>query len=1212
MLNIYSMEYSPELIKSARAEIDGRPRKLKVFRKIDGEYVINPIVEQALKSTPKKVLTIDDRLAWNKKKKELLPLYRGDSKRLSKEFNSIKKKSDVILFGTKLYDGLRNKVIEKKDMFKKDGQLRKAFINTKVIGKQRIIRKKEKKKADKTYSVSFTMTYDTVFKKDPTKSYKESETKTFILNAGEIMDSKIQSIMNAWEEDPPSPVLSYSNIKASGISKTEIQATEAPTMTFINNVAPNIDGINMDTSWDTKQYRCVYDWLIHYYPTKNFTYEKLFDIFNDDIDFNFLTEDKFNALEKGLLVGDMADIMVDQMGEILKWTYVNYCKSFWGVSPDMLTNRFAKKYGIPHYCLDQNENYIEAYVPDNHNGHSKGMRALCYTFTNGHLYPITCPNKVKSVADKKRASNTIRGVDKKEDSEPKKYEIETLTDTDPYKHIFTKMTETDTIVIGKNIVLDGATIKSYVLGDTKYVFNNSQADELGKKYMGDGWNGETLTGIVSKIVREYMKEKNIQSTPNHSVNNILKSEGIKWRTHLGLIDNEVNIEETDKALDINKCYRACIENPTEPFMKLDFNSLPKNFKDQEIVLGLYYVETDDITLFHHTNLYSSAIVKLGLDEGIIRRDDIEWFIPAISVGNPFPELIELMKANTIDYGCDLCDKKIPTMSCYYGGTAEGGLCKKCWTDCLIKNEIDELEDMDEIKWVANNGYEEDEGLTKAMINYITGMIGKDNYTRTHVNISTDIKECFNYVKNQSERCFIKPNEDKTLYLYGIKNSKELAEHNLPIYLQILDQSNIRLYNLIKAVEAKPIYRKTDMVVFRDLIGDIKTDKKVGGIKWEELPSTIFLNKYDQRYVVIEQPDINPDINFDKVINSSSQYEAVLESLTKHNGCMMIGDAGTGKSYVIDKIAEKVGVDSVARICFTNKGAININGTTIHKFLQLDSDSKMNSKRITTIKNSIKYILVDEISMIGKDLWRILTHLHYLTDIPFLLVGDDKQLPPVEDCKMDYFNHPAIIKLVHNNFIRLTEIQRYDNELKKLSNNVMKLNPKKFPSNVADKNICYTNKTRVLVNGYLNNHKIKKIAEADREYIDNKIKIDDKKTDDIKDPTQPFWLYNGLPMIARITKGDEQVNNEEFIVMEFNDIEVMLMSERPEGTHIISIKRSLLVHRFLVAYCITTHKAQGSTIDEPVTIWDWEKMDIKLRYTAITRVRKASQLNFHSV
>ena len=82
--------------------------------------------------------------------------------------------------------------------------------------------------------------------------------------------------MNAWEEDPPYQYLRVSNVKASGISKTEIQATEAPTMNFINSVAPNIDGINMDTSWDTKQNRCVYDWLIHYYSKQNFTYNKLF------------------------------------------------------------------------------------------------------------------------------------------------------------------------------------------------------------------------------------------------------------------------------------------------------------------------------------------------------------------------------------------------------------------------------------------------------------------------------------------------------------------------------------------------------------------------------------------------------------------------------------------------------------------------------------------------------------------------------------------------------------------------------------------------------------------------------------------------------------------------------------------------------------------------------------------------------------------------
>jgi hypothetical protein len=767
----------------------------------------------------------------------------------------------------------------------------------------------------------------------------------------------------------------------------------------------------------------------------------------------------------------------------------------------------------------------------------------------------------------------VRSPEKK-DVEPKKYNIETLIDTDPYQHIFKNMKNTNTIILGSNIVLDKASIKSYILGDNKYIFINREEDNLGKKFMGEQWNGETITGIVYKIVREFLSEKNIQSTPNNTVNEILKIEGVKWRTHLGLTDNSVNIVDTDKALDINKCYRACMEKPTEKFMKFDFNSLPQAFMeddeyklynvnkwdtaytDKKIKLGFYYVITKDTTLFHKTNIYSSAIVKIALNDGIITPLNIRWYIPGISVENPFPELIKRMKEK------------------------------------------------------ASN----DEELTKCMINYISGIIGKDNYTRTNVNISTDIKECFNFVKNQNDKCFIKPNEDKSLFLYGIKNSKSLAEHNLPIYLQILDQSNIRLYNLIKSVNAIPIYRKTDMVVFRDLLSPVKeqssklanfkTNNKIGGVKWEQLPSSIFLNKYDIRDISIEDPTIKPQVEMNLNINSSDQSEEVFESLYINNGCMLIGDAGTGKSYVIHKLTEKIGNENIAKICFTNKGAININGTTIHKFLQLDDKGKMNSKRITSIKNSVKYIMIDEISMIDKNLWRILSHLHYMTDIPFLLVGDDKQLPPVENCNMDYFNHPEILKMINHNIIHLTKIQRYDMKLKQMSNNVMNINPKDFTDKVADKNICYTNKTRILVNGYLNDHKIKSIPDNERLYI--------KKSISDVDSTQPFWLYNGLPMIARTTKGQEHVNNEEFVVMDFNNDEVMLMAERPEGAHVISIKLSLLTHRFLVAYCITTHKAQGSTIDSDITIWDWNLMTQKLRYTAITRVKNASQLNFHSV
>ena len=67
--------------------------------------------------------------------------------------------------------------------------------------------------------------------------------------------------------------------------------------------------------------------------------------------------------------------------------------------------------------------------------------------------------------------------------------------------------------------------------------------------------------------------------------------------------------------------------------------------------------------------------------------------------------------------------------------------------------------------------------------------------------------------------------------------------------------------------------------------------------------------------------------------------------------------------------------------------------------------------------------------------------------------------------------------------------------------------------------------------------------------------------------------------------------------------VSLMSQRPneEGEaedHIIEIALNELQKYFLCAYCITTHKSQGDTIQGAITIHDWDLMDKKLRYTAI--------------
>ena len=48
--------------------------------------------------------------------------------------------------------------------------------------------------------------------------------------------------------------------------------------------------------------------------------------------------------------------------------------------------------------------------------------------------------------------------------------------------------------------------------------------------------------------------------------------------------------------------------------------------------------------------------------------------------------------------------------------------------------------------------------------------------------------------------------------------------------------------------------------------------------------------------------------------------------------------------------------------------------------------------------------------------------------------------------------------------------------------------------------------------------------------------------------------------------------------------------------------------FNVAYCITTHKAQGTTIDKPYTIHEFSKMDKRLKYVSLSRARDIALIN----
>ena len=130
---------------------------------------------------------------------------------------------------------------------------------------------------------------------------------------------------------------------------------------------------------------------------------------------------------------------------------------------------------------------------------------------------------------------------------------------------------------------------------------------------------------------------------------------------------------------------------------------------------------------------------------------------------------------------------------------------------------------------------------------------------------------------------------------------------------------------------------------------------------------------------------------------------------------------------------------------------------------MDIEGNVITNKMNYIKNNVRYIFVDEISMITKELWRRLAFVQRANGVKFLLIGDDKQLPPVKDDKVeDYLNRLAVKYLCNNNRNILTVIKRFNPELKEHFDNVKKVDIRKFTFKETQINIAYTHKTRKAV------------------------------------------------------------------------------------------------------------------------------------------------------
>jgi hypothetical protein len=826
---------------------------------------------------------------------------------------------------------------------------------------------------------------------------------------------------------------------------------------------------------------------------------------------------------------------------------------------------FCNAARINMYALDENDMLLHSYNPSYIN---KDLPPLIFRVKNNHFYAIMDRSKSICMRGKNTSGMEYKGKEKEEVDSIDYIEV-LETNGDAMEQMIAIMNQKKKEVFpARNIQMNDSGLVSFVLDGVKYITsgeeeitNAKRIAEINEKSYG----GESTFNILMNILED--EKYTDKSVCNPHMYNSLIADGVKFRTHYGTIgdykrDDLQRMINDGSAIcaDIAKCYTACIENPFDAWIQYEFNDKWEKF-DGKLKTGLYYVSTDDMTLFHSSNIYSNKIIERAQHAGI-EFNIVAQAIPSKTLQREyFNRLLE--QINTVCKG--------------------------------------------------------DKDLKKSLTNIITGFLGKHQSKKYFPKLTTDIETVwsdFNTEPFHTNQTFLYKSGD--YYLYGYVQPMNYVETNLPMYIQILDWSNIRLYDMIEQSGGVCAFRKTDCAVI--IGGKLTYGKKNGDYRPSDLPTHCGKMRPADERVVDSSIVSDGEWNKHADVYTSNQIEEVYDILMKKRAINNVSRAGTGKTYnalAIEKLfMERNDNAKVIKLAFTNKACLNFGGTTIHKFLKIDKDGKFNTKWLSAFRNQTVLFIIDEVSMIGSFLWRRLVELKKHMKAYFMLLGDYRQVPPVEEGESaDYFNSSAMKYMSNYQQIEFIERQRYDEALWDFAEDVYERehtdlskvhSASKFDINflMNSTNICYYNATRKFVNKHLNEYAAKT---KESKYVV------EFESEDAKAKQQTAILYAGLPIISiKNNKKFDMVNNETYIVKSVDDEKLTAIAMRAidgeEHEHVVCIATEEFHNYFMLNYCSTTHCQQGATINNDIVIFDYENMSKELRYTALTRAKKLSQIH----
>lgn len=342
-------------------------------------------------------------------------------------------------------------------------------------------------------------------------------------------------------------------------------------------------------------------------------------------------------------------------------------------------------------------------------------------------------------------------------------------------------------------------------------------------------------------------------------------------------------------------------------------------------------------------------------------------------------------------------------------------------------------------------------------------------------------------------------------------------------------------------------------------------------------------------------------------------------------------AGTGKSTLVKFIIQALNLDpkDVTYIAYTGKAALILkekgcpNAMTSHRLLYESyprNDGTFFHKIKRPLDHPYKLIVVDEISMLPKELWDLLlSH-----KIPVIALGDPGQLEPIGEDN-GVLKHPHIFldeimrQAQESEIIRLTMDIRDKKPLHLYQGNEVQIyDPNALCDGMldwADQILCGKNITRK----YLNHLRRKQLfsTEESTPLVGDKIICLRNDYDVISDSGEDP-LINGMvgtltevkfipnyPFLGTGMKGTFNLGEDKFEGLNM-DLKIFTEGEPfINKNNFKKIPKPMKPKEFDYGYAITCHKAQGSEYDNVLVLEEFLRGGQHERwlYTAATRAAK---------